>query len=58
MNIEISRGQAKIMLQLLEWNIENLIDEPEESPRGIECAECQKLFNSLYEAFGPETATQ
>ena len=49
MTVEISKPQIKIMLQLLEWNIENLIDEPEDSPRGIECAECQSLFDLLYD---------
>jgi hypothetical protein len=49
MTIEISKTQAKIMLQLLDWHIENLIDEPEESERGIECVESQRLFDVLYD---------
>lgn len=38
------------MLQLLEWHIENLIDEPEDEPRGIECANSQALFDIVYDA--------
>jgi hypothetical protein len=49
MTLNISRVQAKIVMRLLEFNIENLIDEPPESERGIECAESEKLFDALYD---------
>lgn len=50
MIIDVSIEQAKIVLQLLEWHIENLIDEPEDSPRGEECHQSQRLFDLIYDA--------
>jgi hypothetical protein len=50
MKIDITKDQAKIVLQLLEWHIENLIDEPEDTPRGVECAQSQALFDVIYGA--------
>lgn len=48
--IDVTEKQAKIMLELLEWHIENLIDEPNDSPRGIECAATKELFDIVYES--------
>lgn len=46
--IRMTGKQVKIVAQLLEWHIENLIDEPEDSARGEECKEAEALFEELF----------
>lgn len=48
--VTMTDKQVKIVEQLLDWHIENLIDEPDDSPRGEECQEAKALFDKLYNA--------
>lgn len=56
MILSLTELKVRILLQLLEFNIENLIDEPDDSPRGEECRACQEMFDDLWNLLRPSDA--
>lgn len=45
--LQLTDSQVKILLRLLESNIDHLVDEPPESPGGREARDCQEMFDQL-----------